>query len=201
MAITQTRPKDLAIYDPDTDLTPQSEIVVMLDHITWSAPKRFVYNFDSLFPDWADATEEDLLTLLGVSDVVSSSDLSGYVPVVEGKSLILDTEIARLASVTQSVYTVLLPTGANIAARLAGSTNVPSGWSLSVDSVVNLQVTHNLTGRKCVDVKVWEIDGSNERIAKPFSDAYSGILANGLTVLVEGLDTIALPLRIEFIFA
>jgi len=311
MALTQTRPIDLAYYIQETDPTPIDQIVLVVDHSSWTDPKQILFPVNAANSDvllggnlisssgWTSAgwtgnssigwthtvgnttvlsnvlaaiidsnyqiqltvtgrtagsftvgfggdvsialnssayytilattndnleitpttdfdgtiiiaikevvweiTEAELLAILGVASIYSQAECDAlFVAKVTGKSLILDTEITRLASVNQSVYTVLLPTGANIAARLAGSTTVPSGWSLAVDSVVNLQVTHTLTGRKCVDVKVWEVDGSNERLAKSFSDAYSGILDNGLTVLIEGLDTIVLALRIELIFA
>lgn len=148
-------------------------------------------------------TEAEILDILGLTgETIASQEwvAAGYVEIVSGKSLISDTEITRLLGVKQNVYTVLLSSASNVTDRITGAT-IPSGWSLAVDSVVNLKVTNNLTGRKCVDVKVWEVDGSTERLAKPFSDAYSGVSQTGLDVLIEGLDTIVLPLRVEFIFA
>ena len=126
-------------------------------------------------------------------------DLSGLVVKADGYSLILDTEITRLSTVI-GPQQILLSASSDVATRISGGATIPSGWSVAADSGVNLLITHTLTGRKIVDVKVFEIDGDNERMIKPFEDAYSGILANGLTVKLEGLDTVALPLRIELIF-
>lgn len=150
-----------------------------------------------------ELTEAEILAILGVPDVVTSSTLAGYVTVVSGKSLIADTEIARLLTLKQNIYTLTLNASSDVATRLVGlieGTDYPTGWTLAASSSVDLLVTHTLTGRKIVDVKVYEIDGTEERLAKPFSDAYSGILGDGLTVLIEGLDTLAVDLRIELIF-
>ena len=148
-------------------------------------------------------TQQQLLDLLGVADVVESADLNGYVTVVAGKSLILDTEIARLADVKQNIYTLTLNASADVATRLVGlvaPTNFPTGWTLAADSGVNLLVTHNLTGRNIVDVKVFEVDGGWDSFAKPNEDAYSNFKGNSTSVLIEGLDTLAVPLRIALIF-
>lgn len=95
---------------------------------------------------------------------------------------------------------ILLSASADVATRISGGATIPDGWSVAADSTVNLVITHTLTGRKIAFVNVFEIDGADERLVKPFEDAYSGILANGLTIKLEGLDTLALPLRIELIF-
>lgn len=112
-------------------------------------------------------------------------------------------EKAKLALLNQNVYEVNLNASADVATRLSGlieGTNYPAGWVLAADSAVNLLITHTLTGRKIADVKVWEIDGENETLAKPFSDGYEQIVANGMTVKIVGLDTLAVALRIELIF-
>ena len=127
-------------------------------------------------------------------------DLSGLVEKVTGSGLITDAEKARLASLGSTVYTLLLPASVTVAGRVSGST-IPSGWSIAADSSVNLLVTHTLTGRKVAAVSVFEIDGANERLSVPFQTAYSGVLANGLTVLIEGLNPSILGLRVEIIFA
>jgi hypothetical protein len=103
----------------------------------------------------------------------------------------------------RGIFSIYLNASSDVATRLVGlveGTDYPTGWTLAASSGSNLLITHTLTDRKIVDVNVWEIDGANERLAKPFSDGYSGILGNGLTVLIEGLDTLAVDLRIELIF-
>ena len=154
-----------------------------------------------------DLTEQEILDILGKASLYSQAEVDALLALkvdkVTGKSLISDTEITRLLGVKQNVYTILLDASADVATRIAGlieGTDYPTGWVLAADSGVNLLVTHTLTGRNIVDVNVWETDGANERLAKPFSDGYTGILGNGLTVLIEGLDTLAVALRVELIF-
>jgi hypothetical protein len=146
-----------------------------------------------------ELTEAEILAILGVSDVVESSDLTGYVAVEAGKSLVSDTEILRLADIEQNVYTIDLPTAASVAGRISGAT-VPDGWVIVDSDVVNLLITHTLTNRKVAFVNVFEVDTPDERLSVPFMTAYTGILATGITVLVEGLNAIELPLRIELVF-
>jgi len=112
----------------------------------------------------------------------------------------LSDVVAALAVPAKSVYELLLPASGTVAGRISAAT-VPAGWSVAADSSVNLLVTHTLTGRKVAAVSVFEIDGANERLSVPFQTAYSGVLANGLTVLIEGLNPSILGLRVEIIFA
>lgn len=187
------------LYDAEFDATPVGEIMTIVDHPTWDKPKKAPYIDQTPAPSGTEITEAQILALLGVPDVVSSLDLVGLVLSESGKSLIANTEIARLLTLKQNVYEILLPASGSVAGRLSGAT-IPSGWSIAANAAVNLMVTHTLTGQKVAHVNVFEIDGSNERLAKPFSDGYVGILANGSTVLIEGLDPEALALRIELIF-
>jgi hypothetical protein len=187
LAITSTQIYSLtASTNGNLQITPTTDfngtIVVGIRQLTW------------------ELTQAELLSILGVSDVVQLSQLTGYVQTVSGKSLILDTEITRLSSIKQNVYEILLPASGTVSGRISGAT-LPSGWVIAVDSSVNLLITHTLSGQKIASVNVYEINGLNERQAKPFSDAFTGVLANGQTVLVEGLDTEALALRIELIFS
>ena len=105
----------------------------------------------------------------------------------------------------RGIETITLPASSDVATRVAGAvvgTDYPTGWTLAADSVTNLLITHTLTGRKIVDVKVFEIDGNNEDAIKPFENAYSGFRGNAVndTVIIYGLDTEAIPLRIELLF-
>jgi hypothetical protein len=102
-----------------------------------------------------------------------------------------------------NIYSIDLTAQTTVAARVAAATegdDYPTGWTIAANSTTNLLVTHTLTGKKIVDVKVYEIDGSNERLLVPFNSSYSGILGNGLTVLIEGLAPTLLAIRIELIF-
>jgi len=104
----------------------------------------------------------------------------------------------------QTIYTIDFTAQTTVAARVAAAvegTDYPTGWVLAASDTTNLLITHNLTGRKIAAVSVFEIDGANERLLVPFDAAYSGILANGLTVLIEGLAPTTLAIRIELIFA
>lgn len=154
-----------------------------------------------------DLTGEEILALLGKESLYSQAEvdalLAAKVDEETGKSLISNTEITRLLGVKQNDYTLLLGASADVATRLSGlveGTDYPTGWTLAADSGVNLVVTHNLTGRKIASVNIYEVDGSNERLSKPFSEAFTGILGNGMTVKIEGLNTLAVPLRIELFF-
>lgn len=108
----------------------------------------------------------------------------------------------KLDSLNNIVFKISLPAASDVATRIASlvaGTDYPTGWTLAVDSGVNLVVTHNLgSSRYLIDVKVWETE-SGLRLAKPFSDAYSGILVNGSSMTIEGLDTLAVPLRIDLL--
>lgn len=115
-----------------------------------------------------------------------------------------DEEKAKLAGLHQDVYEITLNASESVAGRLSGlveGTNYPTGWVLSASAGTDFLITHNLTSRKLASVNVFEVDGSNERLAIPFNTAFSGVLCNGNTVLIEGLDVEAVALRIELIFA
>jgi len=108
------------------------------------------------------------------------------------------------SDITQTVYSIDLTAQTTVAARVVAATETtdyPTGWTLAANSTTNLLITHTLTGRKIATVNVFEIDGSDERLLVPFDAAYSGILANGATVLIEGLAPTILAIRIELIFA
>lgn len=111
-----------------------------------------------------------------------------------------------LPGMKQMVYTITLSASSDVATRIAGGYTIMcgedevEGWTLEADNAVNLLITHNLSGRKIAEVKVWEINGENESPAKPFSDGYAQIVANGSEIKIVGLDTLAVALRIELIF-
>lgn len=101
-----------------------------------------------------------------------------------------------------TMVTITLPASSDIATRIAGAvegTDYPTGWTLAADSAVNLLITHTLSGRTVAHISIFEVSGTSSRLAKPFSDAYTGIVGDtdDDTILIEGLDTLAVPLRIE----
>jgi len=164
---------------------------------------------------WFNTALTDLETVFSAStptasdvSIVDTGDLYDAINVetalAEVKSQANATDVAISAlDGTQTTYRIDLTAQSSVAARVAAAvetTDYPTGWVLAANSVVNLLITHTLTGRKLSQVNIFEIDGDNERLAKPFGDAFSGILCNGLTVLIEGLDTQVLGLRIELIF-
>jgi len=119
---------------------------------------------------------------------------------VTGKSLLADTEIARLLTIKSNPYQINMPAG-NITTKVGGATFLPLGWATVAQSGdYDAMVTHILTGRKVGFVNVFEIDGSNERLLSfDKGTAYTGIVGNGLTIKLEGLAPTNLQIRIEFI--
>jgi len=182
----------LATTNGNLVITPSSDfdgtIIIAIKEVVW------------------DLTEAEILDILGLTgETIASQEwtTAGFVAKIVGSSLIADSEKTRLLGVKQNVYTLLLAASSDVATRLVGlveGTDYPTGWVLSVDSGVNLLITHTLTGRKIASVNIWEVDGLNENLAKPFSDGYSQVVGNGLTVKIVGLDTLAVALRIELIF-
>jgi len=142
-----------------------------------------------------------VLDLFNISSIASEEYVAAnYVAKVSGSSLISDTEIARLLTVKQNPFRINLPSG-NLTTKIAGATFEPTGWAtIEISGTTDAVITHTLTGRKIGFINVFEIDGSDELVAKPFSDAYSGFKGNGSTVSILGVDTTTLPLRIELIF-
>lgn len=111
-----------------------------------------------------------------------------------------------LPGMKQMVYTINLSASSDVATRIAGGYTIKcgaddvEGWTLAADAGVNLLITHTLESRKIAEVKVWETVSGGEQLAKPFSDGYAQIVANGSTIKIVGLDTLAVALRIELIF-
>ena len=86
-----------------------------------------------------------------------------------------DAAVAALDG-EQTTYRIDLTAQSTVAARVAAATETtdyPTGWVLAANASVNLLVTHTLTGRKLSSINIFEIDGSNERLLKPFEAAFS----------------------------
>jgi len=170
---------------------------------------------------WFNTAMTDLITVFSASTPTASA-----VAIVDTATLYTANEVeAALAEVMtahnalaavvvgfgtgteQTAYRIDLTAqvagSGQVAARVAAATETtdyPTGWTLGANATVNLLITHTLTGRKLSNVNVFEIDGANERLLTPFNSAFTGVLCNGLTVLIEGLAPTALALRIELIF-
>lgn len=155
-----------------------------------------------------DEDEVSILFKLGVADVISSAILTGileaYVLKEEGKSLIDDTEIARIAGLKQEVYTIHLPSAATVANRCSGAiegTDYPTGWVISADTnPIDFKVVHGLN-RRVASVTVTYEDGTIHR--QLFDNAaYSGIFTpDANTLIVESLATITSPINVYIVFA
>jgi hypothetical protein len=146
-----------------------------------------------------------LTSLLDTAALYDADNVEDALAEVKAQANATDAAITALGTIGQSVYTIDLTTASDsVAARVAGATETtdyPTGWVLAANATVNLLITHTLTGRKLAGCNIFEIDGSDERLLEYFSSAFSGILCNGLTVLIEGLAPVDLALRIELIFS
>jgi len=178
----------LATTNGNLTITPTSDfdgtILIQIKEVIW------------------EITEQEILDILGITGTITTEEwvTAGFVAKVTGSSLIADTEKTRLASVKANPYQINMPAG-NITTKVAGASFLPTGWATVAQSGdYDAMVTHVLTGRKVGFVNVFEIDGSNERLLSyDKGSAYTGILANGLTIKLEGLAPTNLPIRIEFI--
>jgi len=149
------------------------------------------------------ATTAENVAITDTSELYDATEVETAFAEIMNKHNVLQEEVTEMGVGTlQTSFTINLTAQSSVAVRVAAATETidyPTGWTLSANSSVNLLVTHNLTGRKVSFVNVFEIDGSNERLLQPFSSAYSGILVNGLTVLIEGLAPTLLAVRIEIL--
>jgi hypothetical protein len=151
-----------------------------------------------------ELTREELLAILGIEDIsglnTGDQDLSGLVEKETGKSLIADTEIARLLTIKSNPYQILMPAG-NIATKIAGAIFSPTGWATIAQSGdYDAIITHTLTDRKVGFVNVFETDSGDRLLSFDKGTAYTGILGGATTVKIEGLAPTSLPIRVELIF-
>lgn len=113
-----------------------------------------------------------------------------------------DLNIPEASTVKQSVYTITLDTVGSVASRVAGAvetTDYPTGWVLAAtgDTGKNLQIIHTEIGRTVSSITVKYTDMLGMRTLVPFRSAYSGILENAETLIIEGLALkVDLPLTI-----
>jgi len=99
-------------------------------------------------------------------------------------------------------YAITLTAQSSVAARVSAAvegTDYPTGWVLAATDSVNLTITET-TGKTLAGVVVWEESGSGWQISRPFNEAYSRVYAESGTIVIEGLNSAALALRIELHF-
>lgn len=206
MAINQTPIQELVAWNVTTD-PPKSELLLSVGHADFGEiPKNIPFPEDPYYPDWSGVLKAQVLAVLEVADVIQESQLSAYVPVESGKTIILATEITRLLTII-APQIINLPAGADIATRIAAmteTTDYPTGWVLTAvgDAGKNLQIAHTLTGHQTASVTVKAFEGSDGRTLVPFRDAYSGLTENAETIIAEGLagSFNDLPLEIIILF-
>ena len=210
------RPLNELFLNEGAPWADEAEVLAGID-IAFRSPGLLV-NIDSVLY-WFD---EGLTTLSTV--YTSSAPDAVDVPITDTGGLYDATEVeAALAEVMtahnalqaevdgfgtgteQTLFRINLTAQSTVAARVAAATETtdyPTGWVLAASSVVNLLVTHTLTGRNIASVQVWEIDGATERLLVPFSSAFSGVLGNtsATTVLIEGLAPTVKAIRIILTF-
>jgi hypothetical protein len=156
-----------------------------------------------------DLTEEEILAILGKASLYSQAEIDALLALKvdkeTGKSLLADTEIARLLTLKQNVYTInFTSSSSDIGVRCAAAietTDYPTGWTLAAAANPNdLQITHNLA-RKIAMVSVFYMDGT-EQILLMGNLGYTGVSATSTSILVvKGLSTKAFPLVVQLIFA
>ena len=145
-----------------------------------------------------EITAQQILSLLGVADVVQGSQIAGFVAAVGGSGLIADTEKTRLATIIEP-QTIVLSAASDVSGKITGATK-PVGWTLAADAT-NLIITHNLTGKQLAGIIVKETDGTIKRVCVPFEEAYTGMTENGLVITIEGINPTALALTLILMFA
>lgn len=153
-----------------------------------------------------ELTKQELLDILEVDSLYSQSEIDALLALkvdkVTGKSLLADTEIARLLTIKGNPYKMSMPAG-DIATKVAGAIFSPTGWGTVAQSgSTNIIVTSVLTGRKARFVNVFEIDGGIESwLSIEKGQAYTAFKNTGaLTTLLEGFAPTLLPIEAVFIF-
>lgn len=107
---------------------------------------------------------------------------------------------ALIAASSQNIFTIVLPSATSVADRVAGATEVPSGWSLGA-SGLDLFVTHNL-GRPTADTTVFASVTSTKRQKLFNTAAYSGLFDyDDDMIQISSLATIQKEIHIHIILA
>lgn len=123
MALTQQRPIDLELYSQETDPTPIDQTVLILDHPSWTEPKKVIFPISSSSQD----------VLLGGNLITSSGWTSagwtgnesiGWTHTIGNTSILSNV----LAAIIDSNYQIQL----TVTGRTAGSFTVSFGGDTSI---------------------------------------------------------------------
>jgi len=180
----------LATTNGNLTITPTSDfdgtILIQIKEVIW------------------ELTEQEILDILGKDSLYSQAEVDALLALKvdkeAGKSLLADTEIARLLTIKSNPYQINMPAG-NITTKVGGATFLPLGWATIAQSGdYDILITHILTGRKAGFVNVFEVDGTKESLLSfDKGTAYTGVDNDGLTTLIKGLATTTLPIVIKIV--
>lgn len=116
-----------------------------------------------------------------------------------------DSNFTEITSIdTEWVTSIYLPSGASVAARIAGATegvDYPAGWELNVGtSSVDLVITHNQS-RRVADVTIWAVDGNQEQKLLNTASNNGLVTPDTNSLKIQSLATIAKPIKIYILWA
>jgi hypothetical protein len=158
--------------------------------------------------DETTATIKDKLgisTLNGVN--TGDQDLSDLVIKVTGKGLskndYTDLEKAKLGTIIQTEFRIILPPDTTVAGRCTVPTELPADWTVAAGVVPeDLVITHNLHREICF-ISVMSVDGvTGKKSNLPFGSAYMGFQDDqyGNVITIKGLATIEAVITIHLFF-
>jgi hypothetical protein len=196
MALEQERPKDLVPHDFETSEIPEGQLLVMIDHSSFTKPKSAPYIETTPAVQEGDLTGAGILALLEIPDIYSATTVDNLlgekVDVDTGYSLLIDSEIERLLTLS-TPYTITLQAGADLATKIANSTETtdyPPGWVLEAVDTVNLKITHGLA-KRFTGLSVFGKVGAVETMLRPWSEAYTNVIAETTSILkIYGIDPV-----------
>lgn len=139
-----------------------------------------------------DETYDSIIELFGLEDNE------------ETFTLISTTELSRLQLIGSS-YLISLPSNTTVAGRIVGlveGTDYPTGWAIAVgSSEYDLLITHSLS-KRVANINIFSVSEGQERLLRPFNNAYTGILLPNLnSILIEALTDIQTDIKIVITFA
>ncbi|HEY5590693.1 MAG TPA: hypothetical protein VIK55_06705 [Paludibacter sp.] len=145
------------------------------------------------------------VAITDAADIYDAENVEDALAEVMGYAMALAAVIEALP-IPPISKTITLPAGDSLTTRLADAvetTDYPTGWVLTAvgDNTMNLQIVHTLTGREVSSITVKVTDETGKRWLTPKRDAYSGIIENDETLIIEGLaPNYDFPLTIILMF-
>ena len=141
----------------------------------------------------------DLNAVTEILKQVAAADMNEIKAVVNAAVNALNSAVAG----EQYVFTVDLPSGASVAARIAAAvegTDYPTGWVLSVgSSALDLVITHNLT-RRVGSVTVFLTPSGTIQQQLTGTSAYSAIYTDDAqSCRIASLATVLKPISIYLV--